>query len=174
VAQAQQVARAWGRRRARSPGESVFANLIPKSLTPLPRYSHAVKSKPLAPIVSIFDKVGGSDADLFADVDVLPARVQWGPQHGYGISQSHPRELWRDPASRYQLTLSGAAPAGAPKVDRRGLENFRKQTARSRLSPGHRGNLRSHFIFCEPAHSEDRSADGPRRAAPRCSEAGPA
>src|SRR6266851_3659066 len=56
-----------------------------------------------------------------------PARLRHQP--------GHPRQLRRNPASRHRLTVSRAAPPRAPKVDRRRLETFRKQTARPRLPP---------------------------------------
>ena len=51
--------------------------------------------------------------------------LQWGPQHGYGISLA----IRNQSGEILQVDLSGAAQAGKAEMDQVGMENFRKQPA---------------------------------------------
>ena len=62
--------------------------------------------------------------------------LQWGPRHGYGITQAIRANSGDAPVRGDRLALSGAASDGARRADRRLLEAVREQSARSRV-PAH-------------------------------------
>ena len=65
--------------------------------------------------------------------------LQWGEQHGYGISAGDSREFGRDIAGGDGLAVSRAAQAGAAGVGFVGVEEEREQPAREVLQDNRAG-----------------------------------
>ena len=63
--------------------------------------------------------------------------LQWGAQHGYGITPGAAHAIRRSAAGGDRVAVSGAAPDGAAEVDRRGVAGRRSRTS-GRASTGSR------------------------------------
>ncbi len=60
--------------------------------------------------------------------------LQWGPRHGYALSQSIRTNSGRDSEGGYGLALSGVASDGKTEIDFGGMESVGEQSADASVS----------------------------------------